>query len=112
MLRGESNILQEVWYPDPRCFNDSAVDVLDRTMVEGNPRVLKTTLNPSPYVVLRPLFKSTLVMRIADRFTSLYNNDDLKLFQGNSPLFQNLPKEVLRYLGLHMIIFYIKMLAP
>ena len=24
---GESNILQEVWYPDPRCFNDSAVDV-------------------------------------------------------------------------------------
>jgi len=37
-------------------------------------------------------------MRIADRFTSLYNNDDLKLFQGNSPLFQNLPKEVLRAL--------------
>ena len=27
MLKGESNILQEVWYPDPRCFNDSAVDV-------------------------------------------------------------------------------------
>ena len=74
------------------------VFILDRTMVEGNPRVLRTTLNPSPYVVLRPLFKSTLVMRIADRFTSLYNNDDLKLFQGNSPLFQNLPKEVLRAL--------------
>ena len=37
-------------------------------------------------------------MRIADRFTSLYNNDDLKLFQGNSPLFQNLPPEVLRAL--------------
>ena len=74
------------------------VFVLDRTYVEGNPRVLRTTLSPSPYVVLRPLFKSTLVMRIADRFTSLYNNDDLKLFHGNSPLFQQLPKEVLRAL--------------
>jgi hypothetical protein len=74
------------------------VFTLDRTYVEGNPRVLRTTLNPSPYVVLRPLFKSSLVMRIADRFTSLYNNDDLKLFQGNSPLFQELPPEVLRAL--------------
>jgi hypothetical protein len=74
------------------------VFTLDRTYIEGNPRVLRTTLNPSPYVVIRPLFKSTLVMRIADRFTSLYNNDDLKLFQGNSPLFQNLPPEVLRAL--------------
>ena len=50
------------------------VFVLDRTYTAGNPRVLRTTLSPSPYVVLRPLFKSTLVMRIADRFTSLYNN--------------------------------------
>ena len=74
------------------------VFVLDRTYVEGNPRVLRTTLNPSPYVVLKPLFKSSLVMRIADRFTSLYNNEDMKLFQGNSPLFQNLPPPVLRAL--------------
>jgi hypothetical protein len=70
-------------------------------MVAGNPRVLRTTLNPSQFVVLRPLFKSTtLVMRIADRFTSHYSKKDLKLFQGNSPLFQNLPKEVL-YILLH-----------
>jgi hypothetical protein len=74
------------------------VFVLDRTYVEGNPRVLRTTLNPSPYVVIRPLFKSSLVMRIADRFMSLYSNEDLKLFQGNSPLFQALPPEVLRSL--------------
>jgi len=74
------------------------VFVLDRTYVEGNPRVLRTTLNPSPYVVLKPLFKSSLVMRLADRFTSLYNNEDMKLFQGNSPLFQNLPPPVLRAL--------------
>ncbi len=74
------------------------VFVLDRTYTPGNPRVLRTTLSPSPYVVLRPLFKSTLVMRIADRFTSLYNNEDLKLFNGNSPLFQELPAEVLRAL--------------
>jgi hypothetical protein len=74
------------------------VFTLDRSVVEGNPRVLKTTLNPSPYVVIRPLFKSTLVMRIADRFTSLYNNEDLKVFKGNSPLFQELPREVLRAL--------------
>ena len=37
-------------------------------------------------------------MRIADRFTTLYNNDDLKLFNEDSPLFQNLPPEVLRSL--------------
>jgi hypothetical protein len=37
-------------------------------------------------------------MRIADRFTSLCNNEDLKLFQGNSPLFQELPPEVIRSL--------------
>jgi len=74
------------------------VFVLDRTYVEGNPRVLRTVINPSPYVVLRPLFKLSLAMRIADCFTTLYNNDDLKLFHGDSPLFQNLPPEVLRFL--------------
>ena len=74
------------------------VFILDRTYVEGNPRVLRTVINPSPYVVLRPLFKSSLVMRIADRFTTFYNNDDMKLFAGDSPLFQNLPPEVLRAL--------------
>ena len=31
------------------------VFTLDRTVIEGNPRVLKTTLNPSPYVVIRLL---------------------------------------------------------
>jgi hypothetical protein len=86
------NRIEKVFKPNDIVF------VLDRTYIEGNPRVLRTTLNPSPYVILRPLFKTSLVMRIADRYTTLYNNEDLKLFQGNSPLFQTLPPEVLKAL--------------
>jgi hypothetical protein len=90
--RVNKNRIEKVFKPNDIVF------VLDRTYIEGNPRVLRTTLNPSPYVVLRPLFKTSLVMRIADRYTTLYNNEDLKLFQGNSPLFQTLPPEVLKAL--------------
>jgi len=90
--RVNKNRIEKLFKPNDIVF------VLDRTYIEGNPRVLRTTLNPSPYVVLRPLFKTSLVMRIADRYTTLYNNDDLKLFQGNSPLFQTLPPEVLKAL--------------
>jgi hypothetical protein len=44
------------------------------------------------------LFTTTLVKRIADGFISLYSNDDLKKYEGTSPLFANIPKEVARVL--------------
>jgi hypothetical protein len=70
------------------------VFVLDRTIVPGSPRVLRTKLLPSPYVVLKPLFTTTLVRRLADGFTGLYSNSDLKLYAGNNPIFQSIPAEV------------------
>jgi hypothetical protein len=74
------------------------VFVIDRTQVQGNPRVLRTKLNPSPYIVLRPLWTTCLVKRLADGFVTLYANSDLKKFDGQSPLFNNLPVEVSRVL--------------
>ena len=60
----------------------------------GNTRPLKTRFHPSPYVVIRPLFTTTLVKRLGDGFTALYSNDDLKKYEGRSPLFANIPKEI------------------
>jgi len=74
------------------------VFVLDRYINPGNPRPLHLKLQPSPYIVVRPLWTTTLVKRLADGFTTLYSNDDLKLYQGGSPLFANLPVEISRVL--------------
>jgi hypothetical protein len=74
------------------------VFVLDRLNIPGNPRVLRTRFHPSPYVVVRPLWTTTLVRRLADGFTSLYSNDDLKVYDGKSPLFKDLPAEIKRIL--------------
>jgi hypothetical protein len=74
------------------------VFTIDNVRVPGNSRVLKTTLNPSPYVVLRPLYTSTLVRRLADGFTTLYPNKRLKAYNKIDPLFNTLPKEVVRVL--------------
>ncbi len=74
------------------------VFTIDRTIIPGNPRPLKTKLNPSPYVVLRPIHTTTLIRRLADGFTTLYSNNDLKLYSGSSPLFNMLPPEVSKVL--------------
>ena len=74
------------------------VFVLDRYTVPGSSRPLKTKFHPSPYIVIRPLWTTTLIKRLADGFTALYSNDDLKKYSGNSPLFANLPPEVSRVL--------------
>jgi hypothetical protein len=55
------------------------VFVLDRTIIVGAPRPLKTKLNPSPFIVLRPLWSSCLVKRLSDGFTALYANQDLSV---------------------------------
>ena len=54
------------------------VFVVDRTQVQGSSRILRTKLNPSPYIVLRPLWTTSLVKRLADGFTTLYSNTRLK----------------------------------
>jgi hypothetical protein len=74
------------------------VFVLDRSVVEGNPQVLRTKYSPSPYVVVNPSFTTTLVKRIADGFTALYSNDDLKSFKRLDPIFNTLPVPVLKVL--------------
>ena len=74
------------------------VFVLDRYNVPGNPRPLHTKLQPSPYIVVRPLWTTTLVKRLADGFTTLYSNDDLKKYNGGSPLFSDLPVEISKVL--------------
>lgn len=74
------------------------VFVLDRMNVPGSTRPLKTRFHPSPYIVIRPLFTTTLVQRLADGFIALYSNDDLKRYDGRSPYFSNIPKEVARAL--------------
>jgi hypothetical protein len=74
------------------------VFTIDRTIIPGNPRPLRTKLSPSPYVVLRPIHTTTLIRRLADGFTTLYSNSDLKLYSGSSPLFNMLPPEVSKVL--------------
>jgi len=74
------------------------VFVLDRSIVPGNAQVLRTKFSPSPYVVVKPNFTTTVVKRLADGFTSVYGNADLKLFKKFDPEFNTLPKEVLQVL--------------
>ena len=74
------------------------VFVVDRTIVEGSTQPLRTKFSPSPYVVIKPSFTTTLVKRIADGFTALYSNNDLKLFKKLDPKFNNLPVPVLKVL--------------
>jgi hypothetical protein len=68
--------------------------VIDRAIIPGNPRVLKTKLSPSPYICVRSLFTTSIVQRISDGFVSVYSNSDLKKYDKISPLFNSLPVEV------------------
>jgi hypothetical protein len=74
------------------------VFILDRRITPGATRPLKTKLQPSPYIVVKPLHVTSLVKRISDGFTALYSNNDLKKFEGGSELFKDLPEEVLHIL--------------
>jgi hypothetical protein len=76
------------------------VFIVDMSKIPGNPRVLKTTLSNSPYLVLRPLWSTTLIRRIVDNFVTLYPNKLLKKFDTKdpSPLFNTLPPEVSKVL--------------
>jgi len=70
------------------------VFVLDNKQVPGINRTLTTKFNPSPYVVEKSFFTTTLVRRIADNLTSVYYNDQIKAYDPKSKLFEFLPLEV------------------
>jgi hypothetical protein len=74
------------------------VFVLDRTQIPGASRPLKTRYHPSPYIVIKPFYVTTLVKRLSDGFTSLYSNDDIKKYEATSPLFSTIPPEVSKVL--------------
>ena len=82
------NRTQKLFKPNDIVF------VLDRSIVVGAPRPLKLKFSNSPYLVLRPLFTTTLVKRLSDGFVILYNNDSIKKYEGGDPIFATLPKEI------------------
>ena len=55
---------------------------------------MKAKLSPSPYVVIKSLWTTTIVRRIADSFTTLYHNSIIKKYDKTSPYFATLPAEV------------------
>jgi hypothetical protein len=67
---------------------------VDNSQVPGSSRPLRTKLSPSPFVVIRPLFTTTIVKRIADGFTTTFSNEILKVYNKSSPEFSSLPREV------------------
>ncbi len=70
------------------------VFVLDRLQIPGNPRPLKLRFNPSPYLVVRCLYSTSLLRRNSDGFMALYSNDHLKKYSGADPIFATLPAEI------------------
>jgi hypothetical protein len=74
------------------------VFVFDRTKVLGASRPLKTKYHPSPYIVIKPFYVTTLAKHHSDGFTSLYSNDDIKKYEATSPLFSTILPEVSKVL--------------
>jgi hypothetical protein len=93
-LRQESHEKANKTRIDKNFEPNDIVFVLDRYIIPGNNRPLKSKFFPSPYVVLKPYFTTCLVRRLADNFTALYSKDDLKLYKGTDPIFATLPPQV------------------
>jgi dUTPase len=70
------------------------VYALDRYMLPGNTRPLKTKYYPSPCVVIKPMHTTTLIQRIADGFRALYSNNDIKKLRDTDENFKILPEQV------------------
>ena len=70
------------------------VFVLDRLQIPGNTRPLKLKFNPSPYLVVKCLYSTSLLRRISDNFMALYANDHIKKYDGADPIFASLPAEI------------------
>jgi hypothetical protein len=74
------------------------VFTIDRSVVPGATQPLRTKLNPSPFIVIKPLYTTSIIKRLSDGYTILYSNNDLKRYNGASPLFSQLPVEVTKVL--------------
>jgi transposase InsO family protein len=70
------------------------VFVLDRIIVPGASRPLKTKLQASPFVITILYHTTGLITRLTDGFTTLYSLNDLKKYEGGNKLFKDLPQEV------------------
>ena len=90
--RLNKNRIVKHWMPNDIVF------VLDRLQVPGNTRPLKLKFNPSPYVVIKCLFNTSLIKRLSDGFIALYSNDHLKKYDGADPIFATLPPEISKIL--------------
>jgi hypothetical protein len=73
---------------------NDVVFVLDRLQIPGNTRPLKLKFNPSPYLVVKCLYSTSLLRRISDNFMALYANDHIKKYDGADPIFATLPAEI------------------
>jgi hypothetical protein len=76
------------------------VYALDRYILTGNTRPLKTKYYPSPCVVIKvkPMHTTTLIQRIADGFRALYSNNDIKKLKDTDDNFKILPEQVQKIL--------------
>jgi hypothetical protein len=90
--RLNKNRIQKKWKENDIVF------VLDRLQVPGNSRPLKLKFNPSPYLVVKCLFTTSLLRRLSDNFLALYSNDHIKKYDGAHPIFATLPVEITRVL--------------
>jgi hypothetical protein len=73
---------------------NDVVFVIDRLQIPGNTRPLKLRFNPSPYLVVKCLYSTSLLRRISDGFMALYSNDHIKKYDGADPIFATLPAEI------------------
>ena len=64
---------------------------VNQIAIPGNPRQFKTRLSESPFIVIKPLFTTTLIRRLSDGFTALYRNADLKKYDPKNAIFKDLP---------------------
>jgi hypothetical protein len=70
------------------------VFAVDRYVIPGNSRPLKTKFFPSPYIILETKYTTCLVERLSDKFRTLLSNDDIKLYKHVPEFTENVPKEI------------------
>jgi hypothetical protein len=78
-----------------RDFKESdIVFAIDRYVLPGNSRPLKSKFFPSPYVVIQARYTTCLIERLADKFRTLISNDDIKLFKNIEIFTEEIPEEI------------------
>jgi hypothetical protein len=70
------------------------VFAIDRYVIPGNSRPLKSKFFPSPYVIIDTKYTTCLIERISDKFRTLISNDDIKLYKHVEEFTGNVPEEI------------------